>query len=65
MVQCPYIMRVHFYPEIIYFFSIQFSLKELSLKRTFQSMELLTTYHPENRKKISIISEFDENFLGH
>ena len=30
MMQCPYLMQVRFYLETIYFFSVQFSLNELS-----------------------------------
>ena len=29
------------------------------------SLESLATYHPENRKNIPIVSDFDETFLGH
>ena len=62
MARCPYLMRVHFYPEIIYSFSVQFSLNELNLSyfltseifEKISSLELLTTYHPENHKKFRL-----------
>ena len=67
---CPYLIRVRFYPETIYLFSVQFILNEISSSHflTFKifvkilSMELLETYHLENSKNISIVSEFDETF---
>ena len=65
-----YLIRVRFFPETIYFFSVQFILNELSSSHfliseifvKISSLKSLTTYHPENRKKISIILEFNENF---
>ena len=62
-----------FLPKTIYLFSIQFILNELSSSHfltseiflKISSLESLMTYHPENRKNIPTISEFDETFLGH
>ena len=59
-----YLIRVCFYPETIYFFSIQFILNELSSSHfltseifvKISSLKSLTTYHPENRKNIPIVS---------
>ena len=73
MAQGPSLIRVRLCSEIIYFFSVQFSLNELSSSHFLTSeifvkifsLESLATYHPENRKNIPIVSEFDENFLGH
>ena len=70
---CPSHIWICFYPEIIYFFLVQFILNELSSSHfpiseifvKISSLESLTTYHPENRKNIPTISEFDETFLGH
>ena len=70
---CPYLIRVHFYPVTMYFFSVQFILNELSSSHFLTSeifvkisyLESLATYHPENRKNILTILEFDETFLGH
>ena len=70
---CPSLIRVHFCPEIIYFFSIQFILNELSSSHfstsdifvKISSLESLATYHPENLKNIPTISKFNETFLGH
>ena len=60
-------------PRTIYLFSIQFILNELSsshfpTSETFvkiSSLESLATYHPENRKNIPTVLEFDETFLSH
>ena len=70
---CPSLIRVRFYPETIYFFSVQFILNELSschfltseIFVKILSLESLATYHPENCKNIPTVSEFDETFLGH
>ena len=70
MVQCPSLIRVRFYLETIYFFSVQFSLNELNTNHflifeifvKISSLKSLATYHSENRKKIPIILEFNENF---
>ena len=70
---CPSLIRVCFFLETIYFFPIQFILNELSSSHfltseifiKISSLESLTTYHPENHKNISTISEFNETFLGH
>ena len=70
---CPSLIQVCFLPEIIYFFLVHFILNELSsshfltsqISVKISSLESLTTYHPENRKNIPIISKFDEAFLGH
>ena len=70
---CPSLIRVYFYPETIYLFSVQFIFNELSSSYflTFEifikisSLESLVTYHPENRKNILNVSKFDETFLGH
>ena len=70
---CPSLIRINFCPEIIYFFSVQFILNELSSSHfptseifvKISSLELLATYHLENRKNIQIVSEFDEISLGH
>ena len=70
---CPSFIRVYFYPETIYLFSIQFILNELSSSHFLTSeifvkisfLESLMTYHYEIRKKIPIVLEFDEIFLGH
>ena len=59
--------------EIVYFFSVQFLLNELSSSHfliseifvKISSLKSLTTYHLENCKNIPIVSEFDETFLGH
>ena len=69
---CPSLIRVRFYPEIIYFFLVQFILKELSLSHfliskifvQISSLESLTTYQPETHKNIPTVSEFDETFMG-
>ena len=69
---CPSLIRVHFYHEKIYLFSIQLILNELSSSHfltseifvKISSLESLVTYHPENRKNILTILEFDENFSG-
>ena len=69
---CPSLIWICFYFKIIYLFSVQSILNELSLNHflTFEifikisSLELLATYHLENRKNIPTISEFDETFLG-
>ena len=73
MAQCPSLIRVRFYPEIIYFFLVQFSLNELSsshfptseIFEKILSLESLMIYHPENLKNIPTVSEFNETFLGH
>ena len=73
MAQCPSLIQVRFYPEIIYFFSVQFSLNELSSSHfltseifvKISSLESLTTHHPENSKNIPTVSEFNKTFLGH
>ena len=70
---CPSLIRVRLYPETIYLFSVQFILHELSSSHfltseiliKISSMESLATYHLETRKKILIILEFYEIFLGH
>ena len=70
---CLSLIRVRFYSEIIYFFSVQFILNELSschfltseIFVKISSLKSLATYHLENRKNISTISEFDETFLGY
>ena len=70
---CPSLIWVRFYSEIIYFFSVQFILNELSSSHfltskifiKISSFESLETYHLENRKNILNVSEFDETFMGH
>ena len=70
---CPSLILVHFCPETIYFFSVQFSLNELSsihfltsdIFVKISSLKSLVTYHPKNRKNIYIVSEFDKTFIGH
>ena len=70
---CSSLIRVRFYPETIYLFSVQFILNELSSSHfptseifiKISSLESLATYHPENRKNILAILEFNENFIGH
>ena len=70
---CLSLIWVDFYPKTTYFFSVQFILNELSLNHfptseifvKILSLESLTTFHPENRKSIPTISEFDETFIGH
>ena len=57
------------------FISFQFNLflNELSLSYfvtsnifvKISSLDSLATYHPENRKNIPTVSEFDETFLRH
>ena len=67
------LVRVRFCPETIYLFSVHFILNELSSSHflTFEifvkisSLKSMATYHPENRKNIPTVSEFDETFLGH
>ena len=69
---CPSLIRVRFFPETIYLFSVQFILNELSSSYfltsevfvKISSLESQETYHPETRKKILIVSEFDEIFMG-
>ena len=61
------------YAITIYFFSVQFILIELSSSHfmtseifvKISSLKSLATYHPKNRKNISIVSEFDGTFLGY
>ena len=68
-----YLIQVRFCPETIYFFLVQVILNELSSSHfltsdifvKISSLESLATYHPENRKNIPTVSEFDETFLGH
>ena len=70
---CPSLIRVRFFPEKFYFFSVQFILNELSSSHfltseifvKISSLKSLMTYHLENRKNIPTVSEFDETFLGH
>ena len=70
---CPFLIRVRFFPEIIYFSSIQFILNELSSSHfltseifaIISSLELLMTYHPENRNNIPTVLEIDETFPGY
>ena len=70
---CPSLIQVCFFPKTIYLFSIQFILNELSSSHfltskiliKISSLKSLMTYHPENRKNIPIVSEFDETFLSH
>ena len=70
---CPFLIRVLFCTETIYLFSIKFILNEISSSHFLTSeifvkilsLESLATYHLETRKKILIVSEFDEFFLGH
>ena len=70
---CASLIRVRFCNETIYLFSVQFIFNELSSSHflTFEifvkilSLESLANYHSETRKKILIVSEFDEIFLGH
>ena len=62
MAQFPYLMRVRLCPEIIYFFSVQFSLNELSSSHfltseifvKMSSLKSLVTYYPETRKKFRL-----------
>ena len=69
---CPSLIRVNFYPEIIYLFSVQFNLNELSSNHfmtseifvKISSLESLATDHPENCKNISTVLEFDKTFLS-
>ena len=70
MAQCPSLIRVRFYPEIIYFFSVQFILNELNLNNfltseifvKISSLESLATYHPENRKKFRLSQNWTKIF---
>ena len=70
---CLSLIRVRFCPEEIYLFSIQFILNELRSSHfltseifvKISSLESLATYHLETRKKVLIVSEFDEIFLGY
>ena len=70
---CPSFVRVRFCTKTIYLFLVHFILNELSSSHfltseifvKISSLKSLTTYHPENRKNIMIVSEFDETFLGH
>ena len=70
---CPSLIRICFFPETIYIFSIQFILNEISSSHfltseifvKISSLESLATYHPENRRNIPTVSEFDETFMGH
>ena len=70
---CASLIRIRFYPKTIYLFSVQFSLNEFSPNNFLTSkifvkilsLESLSTYHLENRKKIPIVSELYEIFLGH
>ena len=64
---CPSLIRVRFNPETIYFFSVQFIINELNLSHflTSKIFVSLVIYHPENRKNILTVSEFNETFLGH
>ena len=70
---CPSLIQVHFYPETIYLFLVQFILNELSSSHfmTFKifvkisSLESLTTYHPNNRKNILTVLEFNKTIMGH
>ena len=67
------LIRVRFCPEIIYLFSVQFILNELSSNHfltseifvKISSQESLATYYSETRKNFSIVSKFDEIFPGH
>ena len=64
MAQCPSLIWVRFYPETIYFFSVQFSLNELSSSHfltseifvKISSLESVMTYHPEHHKNIPTVS---------
>ena len=58
---CPSLIQVRFCPETIYLFLVQFILNELSSNHFLTSeifvkisLESLTTYHPENRKKFRL-----------
>ena len=70
---CLSLIRVRFYPETNYFFSIQFILNELSSSHFLTSeifvkisfLESLTTYHPAKCKNIPTVSEFDKTFIDH
>ena len=72
-VMCPSFVQVRFCTETIYLLSIHFILNELSSSHfptseifvKISSLKSLTTYNPENRKNILIVSEFYETFLGH
>ena len=67
-----YFIRIRLYSKII-FFLVHFILNKLSPSHfltskifvKISSLKSLTTYHPENRKNISLVSEFDETFLSH
>ena len=73
LTMCPSLIRVRFYPETIYLLLVQFILHELSsihfmtseIFVKISSLELLATYHSETRKKIPIVSEFNEISLSH
>ena len=62
-----------FRPQNNFFFLVQFILNEHSSSHfltseifvKISSRKSLATYHPENRKKIPTISEFDQTFFGH
>ena len=66
------LIQIRFCPETIYLFSVHFILNELSSSHflifeifvKISSLKSSTTYHPENRKNILIVTEFDETFLG-
>ena len=70
MAQCSYFIQIRFYPEIIYFFSVQFSLNELSssyfltseIFDKISSLKLLATYHPKNRKKFRLSQNLKKFF---
>ena len=61
-----------FTPKQFISFQFNFFLNELSSSHflTFEifvkisSLKSLATYHPENRKNILLVLEFDETFLG-
>ena len=60
-------------PKQFIYFQFNLFLNELSSSYfltsnifvKISSLESLVTYHPENRKNIPTVSEFDETFLGH
>ena len=70
---CLSLIWVRFRSETVYLFPVQFILNELSSSHfltseilvKISSLESLATYHPENRKNIPTVLEFDITFSGH
>ena len=67
------LIQVRFCSETIYLFLVHFILNELSSSHfltseiflKISSLNSLATYHPENRKNIPLVLEFDKNFPSH